>query len=53
MWKTELGGHRNAVAPTWEYCRVCDLVAQANAAGAPKDNPEAFHLVLKATDKHR
>lgn len=47
-WKPELGGNRNAVVPSWEFCRVCDLIAQAKDAGPPTKSG-GWNLVLKHT----
>ncbi len=44
VWKRDLGGHPNAVAATWKFCRVCELVEQANEAGPP--GKHGYHLTL-------
>lgn len=41
VWNSKLGGHRNAIVPEWVFCRVCELIAQARAAGPPADTKEA------------
>lgn len=40
------GGNRNAVVPEWKFCRVCELIGQAEKAGPPTKGP-GWHLTLK------
>ncbi len=46
-WDPRFGGdiRKPKVVPEWQYCRICDLVEQARAAG-PKAGKEAkgYHL---------
>lgn len=46
VWKPSLGGDQNAVLPVWKHCRVCELVALAEKAGPPSEDP-GWHLVLE------
>jgi hypothetical protein len=45
-WDPRLGGHRNRVVATWKFCRVCELIEQAKAAGPPS-KAGGWHLTLK------
>lgn len=49
LWDRKLGGHPNRVVPTWRFCRVCELVGQADKAGPPVEGP-GWHLGLKFND---
>lgn len=54
-WKPQLGGHRNAVVAKWVFCRVCELIGAASAAGPPVEPGEEGHgwrLTLVHTDPH-
>lgn len=48
VWNPKLGGNRNAVVAEWRFCRVCELIGQARAAGPPTDQdpPHGWHLAL-------
>jgi hypothetical protein len=45
MWKEALGGYRNAIVPKWVFCRPCELLEQAQAAGPPTD-AQGWRLIL-------
>ena len=51
VWKESQGGRRNAVVAKWVFCRPCELLDMAKAAGPPTDTPEApgWRLVLRHT----
>lgn len=38
MWRVDDGGHPNAVAPTWVYCRVCEQIEAARKAPPHRDS---------------
>ena len=45
-----MGGHPHRVVPTWKFCRVCELIEQAQKAGPPSDSG-GWHLTLTFNDK--
>lgn len=47
-WNEKQGGYRNAYAARWRFCRPCELLAQAEAAGPPSESP-GWHLELVPT----
>lgn len=51
VWSKRKGGNPNAVIAEWVFCRVCELVAQAQAAGPPTEVEGApgWRLTLKHT----
>lgn len=49
-WDEKQGGWRNRYVAEWKFCRVCELVSQAQEAGPPTDSP-GWRLTLKRNQR--